>query len=77
METHETGRSLSRVPAMLNRNTPEDPEKIKLLISTERLADLILLRIDEMQTTYAAQLAAGPAGQNCAVLCKGQWGSEG
>ena len=77
METHGTGKSLSRVPAMLHRNTPEDPERIKLLISTERLADLILLRIDEMQTKHAAKMVAEPAGQNCAVLCRGQWRSEG
>jgi len=64
METHGTGRSLLRVPAMLNRNTPEDPEKIKLLISTERFADLILLRIDDMQTKYAAQPVAEPAGEH-------------
>ena len=54
METHSTGRSCLRVPAMLYRNTPEDPEKIKLLISTERLADLVLLRIDEMEAKDAA-----------------------
>ena len=67
METHGTGRSLLRVPATLNRNTPEDPEKIKLLISTERFADLILLRIDEMQTKYAAQPVVDPAGEHCAI----------
>jgi PAS domain-containing protein len=49
METHGTGRSYLRIPATLNRNTPEDPEKIKLLISTERLADLVLLRIDQIE----------------------------
>jgi len=48
METHGTGRSLLRVPARLNRNDPQDPEKIRLLISTERLSDLVLLRIDKM-----------------------------
>ncbi len=49
METHRTGRSFLRVPATLNRNDPQDPEKIKLLISTERVLDLVLLRIDEME----------------------------
>jgi hypothetical protein len=56
METHETGRSFLRVPATLNRNTPEEPKKVNLLISTERLADLVLLRIDEME----AKAEAGP-----------------
>jgi hypothetical protein len=49
METYGTGKSLLKVPATLYRNTREDPEKTKLLISTERLADLVLLRIDEME----------------------------
>jgi len=60
METHGTGRSFLRVPATLNRKTPQDPEKIKLLISTERLADLVLLRIDEMEAKDAAQPLAAP-----------------
>jgi len=55
METHRTGRSFLRIPATLNHNTPQDPEKIKLLISTERLADLVLLRIDEMEAKDAVQ----------------------
>jgi hypothetical protein len=49
METHASGKSFLRVPAMLCRNTPEDPVIIKLLISTEKLADLVLLRIDEIE----------------------------
>ena len=53
METYGTGRSFLRVPATLNRNTPQDPKKIKLLISTERLDDLVLLRIDEMEAKDA------------------------
>ena len=55
METHGTGRSFLRVPATLNRNTLQDPEKVKLLISTERLADLVLLRIDKMEAKDALQ----------------------
>jgi hypothetical protein len=49
METHASGKSFLRVPAMLCRNTPDDPVIIKLLISTEKLADLVLLRIDEIE----------------------------
>ncbi|MGD8797154.1 MAG: hypothetical protein PVJ44_01480 [Desulfobacterales bacterium] len=48
METHGTGRSFLRVPATLNRYYPENSKNVRLLISTERLADLVLLRIDEM-----------------------------
>jgi hypothetical protein len=54
METHETGRNLLKVPATLNQNNPHDPKKIRLLVSTERLSDLVLLRIDEMKTKDAA-----------------------
>lgn len=50
MDTYGTGKSFLKVPATLNRNTPQEPEQIKLLISTERLVDLVLLRIDEMGT---------------------------
>jgi len=60
MDTYDTGRSFLRVPAKLNRNTAQDPEKIKMLISTERVADLVLLRIDEMETKDAAQPLAAP-----------------
>jgi len=60
MRTHETGRSLLRVPATLNRNNPEHPKKTKLLISTERLTDLVLLRIDEMEARDAAEPLYAP-----------------
>lgn len=56
METHETGMSFLRVPATLKRYAPQDPIDIKLLISTERLGDVVLLRIDEME----AKDASGP-----------------
>jgi len=55
MRTHETGRSFLRVPTTLNQNNSEHPKETKLLISTERLADLVLLRIDEMETRDEAQ----------------------
>jgi len=48
METHGTGKSFLRVPATLNQNSPEDPKETDLLISTERIAELVLLRIDKI-----------------------------
>ena len=54
METHGTGRSFLRVPATLYCNIPEDPEKIELLISTEKRDDLVLLRIDKVKEKDAA-----------------------
>jgi PAS domain-containing protein len=55
MQTYATGRSFLRVPATLNQNTPEDPQKMNLLISTERIAELVLLRIDKLETNDAAR----------------------
>jgi PAS domain-containing protein len=48
METYGTGKSFLRVPATLNQNSPEDPKETNLLISTERIAELVLLRIDKI-----------------------------
>jgi hypothetical protein len=48
MKTHETGRSLKQVPAFLNRLDRHSVHTIKFLISTERLDDVVLLRIDEV-----------------------------
>ena len=59
METYGTGRSFQRVQATLNQNTPKIPQKIKLSISTEKLAEIVLLRIDDMDPNDAAQIAAG------------------
>lgn len=48
LETFKTGRSLKRVPAFLNRLDRHSVHTIKFLISTERLDDVVLLRIDEL-----------------------------
>ena len=55
METYRTGKSFLNVQATLNKNTPEDPDKMNLLISTEKLADLVLLRIDKIEAKAAAE----------------------
>lgn len=48
MKTHGTGKSFLKVPASLKRKAPEAPETINLLISTERINDMVLLRIDQV-----------------------------
>lgn len=53
METFGTGRSFLRIPATLNQNTSRDLKKTKLLISTERFADLVLLRVDKIEAKYS------------------------
>ena len=46
--TFETGKSLERVPAFLNRLDRDAVYKTRFLISTEKMADVVLLRIDEV-----------------------------
>lgn len=57
MKTFETGKSLFRIPATLKRYNPykpNDPEEFNLLISTDKLADMVLLRIDKMEAEKTA-----------------------
>lgn len=44
--TMRTGEPRLHTPACLTQGTPEDNQEIKLLISTEKVADVVLLRID-------------------------------
>jgi PAS domain-containing protein len=48
METFSTGQSLLRVPAYLNRRTEDGTVRIRFLISTQKVADTVLLRIDQV-----------------------------
>ena len=48
MKTFDTGQSLHRVPAYLNRWVGNEKIRIELLISTEKVADTVLLRIDQV-----------------------------
>jgi hypothetical protein len=48
METFSTGRSLLRVPACLNRRTDDGTVRIRFLISTQKVDDTVLLRIDQV-----------------------------
>lgn len=48
METFKTGKSLRQVPAFLNRKTRNSVHTIRFLISTEKVKDIVLLRIDEV-----------------------------
>jgi hypothetical protein len=55
MQTYETGKSFRKVPATLDRTCSEDAGETDLLISTERLADVVLLRIDKLEAKHAAR----------------------
>jgi hypothetical protein len=45
-ETYRTGRNLDRVPAYLNRASPEGIHRLDLRISTRKVQDVVVLRID-------------------------------
>ena len=48
MDTLETGTSHCNEPAYLNLGDPENPQKIDMLISTEKVDDIVLLRVDRL-----------------------------
>lgn len=47
MDTMETGRSHLHTPAYLHHGTPENFRRVDYFISTEKVGDAVLLRIDE------------------------------
>jgi hypothetical protein len=46
MHTFDTGQSCLNTPAYLNRTASGGVERLELLISTEKVGDVVLLRID-------------------------------
>jgi len=60
MDTFQSGKSHLKTPAYLNVGDPDDCQKIDLLISTEKVRDVVLLRIDEFGGNEEAQPAAAP-----------------
>jgi hypothetical protein len=48
MDTLNSGKSHEKAPASLNRETPDGSQALRLLISTEKVQDVVLLRIDEI-----------------------------
>jgi len=47
-DTFNTGNNHIRTPAYLTQGTFDDNQAIKILISTEKFADVVLLRIDKV-----------------------------
>ena len=64
MQTYGTGKGFLRVQAKLNHYTPKDPEQMDLLISTEKLSDVVLLRIDKIE---AKKEPPESSGRTCAL----------
>lgn len=46
METFQTGKSLLRMPATLKPQEYEESQEIRFYISTEKVSDVVLLRVD-------------------------------
>ena len=46
--TFKTGKSLKRVPAVLNHINGHKTDRVDFLISTEKVDDIVLLRIDDI-----------------------------
>jgi hypothetical protein len=55
MDTFNSGKGQINVPASLNVGDTENPQKIDLLISTEKANDVVLLRIDKFGNEKLAQ----------------------
>jgi len=58
METFLTGKSHLKTPAYLLHGVFDDNHEIRFLISTEKVKDVVLLRIDEVDGSRAAQVAS-------------------
>lgn len=48
MDTFRTGKNHLKVPTTLKQATTAEPQEIHLHISTEKVADVVLLRVDSM-----------------------------
>jgi hypothetical protein len=48
MDTMQSGKSHLKTPACLNRGIPDAHGKIDLLITTEKVGEMVFLRIDEV-----------------------------
>jgi PAS domain-containing protein len=63
MDTFSSGKSQEKLRAYLNRETPDGSQPLRLLISTEKVHDVVLLRIDEITVDEEAQ----PAKKSAAI----------
>jgi PAS domain-containing protein len=59
MDTLNLGKSHEKVPAYLKQASRDGSQSFRLLISTEKVQDVVLLRIDEITVSPAASAQAG------------------
>jgi hypothetical protein len=50
LETQSTGRSLNRAPACLKHGYAEHSAEVQMHISTEKVGEVVFLRIDDIET---------------------------
>lgn len=55
MDTFQSGESHLKTPAYLNTGTPDDCKKVDFLISTEKVKEVVLLRIDKIDSNEEIQ----------------------
>jgi transcriptional regulator with PAS, ATPase and Fis domain len=48
-ETYKTGKSIENREALMNQATPDGENKVAFLISTQKVNDYVLLRIDDVR----------------------------
>ena len=60
-KTHETGECCIRVPAYMDLGDIIDVKTIRFLISTEKVNDVVLLRIDDARAADTAEAKEGQA----------------
>jgi PAS domain-containing protein len=58
METHVTGQTMCRVPATLMQQSGDGQQEIRFRISTEKMGDCVILRIDSRDDV--GDCASGP-----------------
>lgn len=49
-DTHATGKTRNRVPASLRRESRQDDPPLRLLISTRKVGETVLLQVDDVLT---------------------------
>lgn len=60
-ETYQTGKSIKNREALIKQATPDGENKVAFLISTQKVGDYVLLRIDDVREADEDSERTGPA----------------
>jgi hypothetical protein len=61
MDTFDTGRALWGVPAYVHRDVREGPVEVAFRVSTEKVGNVVLLRIDDVKKSASPRASASTA----------------